>query len=60
MSNREPYVSGSELPPETVQGYIDLRPEVAAIEGLLAARIRTHSESDGRHLKDLEDAEGEQ
>jgi len=57
MSNRESYVVGSELSPETVQGYINIRPEVAAIEGILAARIEAHNESDERHL---EDAEGEQ
>ena len=48
------YISGSELPAETRQGFIDLRPEVAAIEGILAARIKAHSTSDELH------AEGEQ
>lgn len=54
MSSPESYVAGSELPPETIQGFIDLRPEVAAIEGILAARIKAHSTSDELH------AEGEQ
>lgn len=48
------YVSGSELSAETRQGFIDLRPEVAAIDGILAARIKAHSTSDELH------AEGEQ
>lgn len=62
MSSPEsPYVSGSELPPETKQGFIELRQKVAAgIEriSLAAARIEEHSESDERHH--LQDAEGEQ
>lgn len=46
-----------EQPPH-VQGFIDLRPEVAAIQGLSVAvtRIEAHSKSDDEQ----KDAEGEQ
>lgn len=47
--------SGVDIP-EYIQGFINIRPEVAAIDGILAARIQTHSESDDAQ----KDAEGEQ
>lgn len=43
--------------PSYVQRFISLRPEVAAINAMITARIHAHSESDTIHL---EDAEGEQ
>lgn len=49
MSNPESYVAGSELPPETMQGFIDIR-------DMLAAQIQEHSESD----QVQQDPEGEQ
>lgn len=40
------YISGSELSAETRQAFIDLGPEEVAIDGITAARIKAHSESD--------------
>ncbi len=51
---RERQQSEHGLSAETRQGFIELRPEVAAIDGMIAARIRAHSTSDELH------AEGEQ
>lgn len=53
--NRRRQERESQEPPH-VQGFIDIRPEVAAIDGLLAARIQEHSESD----QVQQDPEGEQ